>query len=52
MTPVHPRWLDIEAAFEEAVVRALYGELTAEQALREAQRRIRQLLSSSAPAAE
>jgi multiple sugar transport system substrate-binding protein len=52
MTPVHPRWLDIEAAFEEAVVRALYGELTAEQALREAQRRIRQLLSSSVPAAE
>ncbi len=52
MTPVHPRWLDIEAVFEDAVVRALYGELTAEQALKEAQRRIWQLLSLATPAAE
>ncbi len=52
MTPVHPRWLDIEAVFEDAVVRALYGELTAEQALKEAQRRIWRLLSLASPAAE
>ncbi len=52
MTPVHPRWLDIEAVFEDAVVRALYGELTAEQALKEAQRRIWRLLSLATPAAE
>ncbi len=37
MTPVHPRWLDIEAAIENAVVAALYGQKSAAQALNDAQ---------------
>lgn len=37
MTPVHPRWLDIEASLENAVTAALLGEKTAETALAEAQ---------------
>lgn len=37
MTPVHPRWLDIEAAIENAVVAALYGQKSAAQALGDAQ---------------
>ncbi|GMV53614.1 MAG: extracellular solute-binding protein [Chlorobi bacterium] len=37
MTPVHPRWLDIEEALENALVRVLLGEATAQQALTEAQ---------------
>lgn len=36
MTPVHPRWLDIEAAFENAVVEALYGIRSPDAALRQA----------------
>jgi ABC-type glycerol-3-phosphate transport system substrate-binding protein len=37
MTPVHPRWLDLEAVIEKATVRVLLGELTAKEALDEAQ---------------
>ncbi len=46
MTPVHPRWLELEDAFEHAVVEVLYGVRSPEEALREAQRRI---LSRSTP---
>lgn len=38
MTPVHPRWLDIEAILENAVTSALLGEKSASVALAEAQR--------------
>ncbi|GBD06339.1 putative ABC transporter-binding protein [bacterium HR21] len=41
MTPVHPQWLELEAAFENAVVEALYGIHSPEKALERAQ----QLLS-------
>jgi len=37
MTPVHPRWLDLEAVLEDAVVRVLLGESTPEEALNTAQ---------------
>ncbi|MFW5701382.1 MAG: extracellular solute-binding protein, partial [Bacteroidota bacterium] len=37
MTPVHPRWLDIEASLEEATVEALYGRKTPAEALEDAQ---------------
>jgi len=37
MTPVHPRWLDIESVLEDAVVRVLLGEATPEEALSKAQ---------------
>lgn len=40
MTPVHPRWLDIEAVIETAVVKVLLGENTPEEALEEAQREV------------
>jgi ABC-type glycerol-3-phosphate transport system substrate-binding protein len=36
MTPVHPKWLDIEVILEGAVVRVLLGEATPDQALKEA----------------
>jgi multiple sugar transport system substrate-binding protein len=44
-TPVHPRWLDIEAILENAVTRALYGEISADGALNEAQIEVLKILS-------
>jgi maltose-binding protein MalE len=40
MTPVHPRWLDIEAALETAVVEVLYGTRSPEEALRYAEQKL------------
>lgn len=40
MTPVHPKWLEIEAAIEEAAVIALYGKMSAKEALDEAQAKL------------
>jgi len=37
MTPVNPKWLDIEQLIEDATVKAVYGELTPAQALENAQ---------------
>jgi ABC-type glycerol-3-phosphate transport system substrate-binding protein len=37
MTPVHPRWLDVQAVLEEAVVNVLYGRMSAKSALDAAQ---------------
>lgn len=37
MTPVHPRWLDLEAVIEKATVRVLLGEMSPKEALDEAQ---------------
>lgn len=37
MTPVNPRWLDIQTIFENAIVRAQKGEATAQEALDMAQ---------------
>jgi maltose-binding protein MalE len=35
--PIHPHWLDIERVIEDAVVEALYGIRSPEQALDKAQ---------------
>ncbi len=40
MTPVHPKWLDIEAIIEEAAVEALYGKKTPKVALDDAQAKL------------
>jgi hypothetical protein len=37
MPPMHPHWLDIERVIEDAIVEALYGIRSAEQALEKAQ---------------
>ncbi len=37
MTPVHPRWLDVEAILENALVRVLLGESSAAESLLQAQ---------------
>ncbi|MBU3698960.1 MAG: extracellular solute-binding protein [Candidatus Kapabacteria bacterium] len=46
MTPVHPKWLDIEAVLESAVVRVLLGEATADKALREAHDEVIEIIGS------
>lgn len=40
MTPVHPRWLDIEEIVEFAATKAIYGELTPQSALNMAQEKV------------
>lgn len=40
MTPVHPKWLEIEEIIEEATVKALYGEETPWEALNSAQDKV------------
>lgn len=45
MTPVHPRWLDIERILESAVVDVLYGRRDARSALRAAHGQIVELLN-------
>lgn len=44
-TPVHPRWLDIEAIIENAVAQALYGEQGANEALNNAQIEVLKLVN-------
>lgn len=44
MTPVHPRWLDIQAVIEDAVVEVLYGNATPQQALDAAQQNVLQIV--------
>ncbi len=46
MTPVHPKWLDIEAVLESAVVRVLLGESTADRALRDAHDEVVEIIGS------
>lgn len=43
MTPVHPKWLDIEKIIEDATVEALLGKRTAQEALDNAQHAVVQL---------
>ena len=51
-TPNHPGWLDMEAAIEDEVEKALYGRATAAQAVAAASARIDQLVKAApAPAA-
>jgi ABC-type glycerol-3-phosphate transport system substrate-binding protein len=44
MTPVNPKWLDIESIIEYAAVEALYGRKSSQGALDDAQQRIVDLL--------
>jgi multiple sugar transport system substrate-binding protein len=44
MTPVHPRWLDIEQILENATVDVLYGKSSASDALTSAHAKIRAML--------
>ena len=46
MTPVSPRWLDIESIIEKAAVEALYGKRSATKALNEAQSSVVKLLKN------
>lgn len=46
MTPVSPRWLDIESIIEKAAVEALYGKKSATKALNEAQSSVVKLLKN------
>lgn len=46
MTPVHPRWLDIEEILEDAAVRVLYGEQAPQQALEAAQQEVEQIVNT------
>ncbi len=45
MTPVHPKWLDIEEIIENAVVKVMYGKLGADSALKAAEDDIKLLLN-------
>lgn len=45
MTPVHPKWLELEEIIEEATVKALYGEETPKEALDNAQEKALLLVS-------
>lgn len=45
MTPVHPKWLEIEAILEDEVARALYKKATPMKALQSADARVTALLS-------
>lgn len=47
MTPVHPRWLDIEQVIEDEVSQALLGKKSAQQALDEAQAHITQIVKET-----
>jgi multiple sugar transport system substrate-binding protein len=49
-TPNHPAWLDMEAAIEDEVEKALYGKVTAGQAVRAASARIDALAGAAATA--
>jgi multiple sugar transport system substrate-binding protein len=46
-TPNHPSWLEMEAAIEDEVEKALYGRATAAQAVRAASERIDQLVRAT-----
>jgi multiple sugar transport system substrate-binding protein len=49
-TPNHPAWLDMEAAIEDEVEKALYGKATAAQAIQAASARIDELAKNTEPA--
>ena len=40
MTPVHPKWLDIEEIIEFAATKVIYGEMGAQSALNMAQEKV------------
>jgi multiple sugar transport system substrate-binding protein len=44
LTPVHPRWLDMEKVIEDEVVEAMYGRKSSDEALDDAQKAIEEML--------
>jgi multiple sugar transport system substrate-binding protein len=44
MTPVHPKWLEIEAILEDEVAQALYKKKTPEEAMKNCDSRVKELL--------
>lgn len=45
LSAVHPKWLDIESAYELAISEAVYGQSSPKEALKEAQQSIEALMS-------
>ena len=45
MTPVHPKWLEIEAILEDETAQALYKKKTSEEAMKSADKRVTELLN-------
>lgn len=45
LTPVHPKWLEIEEIIEKNVALALYGEISAEEAITKANTQITKVLN-------
>ncbi|MFI5264879.1 MAG: extracellular solute-binding protein, partial [Candidatus Kapaibacterium sp.] len=45
MTPVHPKWLEIEAILEDETAQALYMKKTPEEAMKSCDLRVRELLN-------
>jgi multiple sugar transport system substrate-binding protein len=45
MTPVHPKWLEIEAVLEDEVAEALYKRKTPEEAMKSADERVKQIIN-------
>ncbi|NQW28915.1 MAG: extracellular solute-binding protein [Ignavibacteria bacterium] len=46
MTPVHPRWLDIEEVIEDAAVRVLLGDKSPQDALNDAQHEVLEIVDA------
>jgi ABC-type glycerol-3-phosphate transport system substrate-binding protein len=44
MTPVHPKWLDLEAIIEDAAVEVMFGKLSAREALNKAQEKALEII--------
>ena len=44
MTPVHPKWLEIEAILEDEVAQALYKKKTPEEAMKSADERVKLII--------
>lgn len=43
MTPMHPKWLEVEELFERAAEQVLYNKMTAEQAMKDLQSKMKGL---------
>ncbi|MBX3044944.1 MAG: extracellular solute-binding protein [Candidatus Kapabacteria bacterium] len=44
MTPVHPKWLEIEEILEDAAVQVIYGKMSAKDALINAEYKVKELM--------
>jgi multiple sugar transport system substrate-binding protein len=45
ITPIHPKWLEIESVIEDATVETLYGRKTAQESLDDAQKKLEEVLN-------